>query len=162
VPHACTLLTTWCCHPLIHATDRINSNTVHAVLRRPPPAYQPAPSASGLLNAREEPSEETEEAASARLMSDIKAALALEDGSTRDKQQELERRIAVIERSIGINNLQKKKGDAAARMKIATLQRQLSLARTAVQSVIQSEQDGAVLASQLTSRDIKLRSCPYI
>jgi hypothetical protein len=93
-------------------------------------------------------------------MSDIKAALALEDGSTRDKQQELERRIAVIERSIGINNMQKKKGDAAARMKIATLQRQLSLARTAVQSMIHSEQDGAVLASQLTSRDIKLRSCP--
>jgi hypothetical protein len=93
-------------------------------------------------------------------MSDIKAALALEDGSTRDKQQELERRIAVIERSIGINNLQKKKGNAAARLKIATLQRQLSLARTAVQSMIQSDQDGAVLASQLTSRDIKLRSCP--
>ena len=100
-------------------------------------------------------------------MRDIRAALALEGGTAQEKQLDLERRIDVIEKSIGISKSKYKSKSKSkvktrpttsnARMKISRLTRQLSLARAAIQAMIKSEQDGVVTAAHLTAHDIKLR-----
>jgi hypothetical protein len=82
-------------------------------------------------------------------------------GTAQEKQHDLERRIDVIEKSIGISKSKSKVNtrptSANTRLKIAILTRQLSLARAAIQAMIKSEQDGVVSAAHLTAHDIKLR-----
>ncbi len=122
------------------ALDRVNSNTLHAVLRRSRPAALDR-----------EPPRETEADATARLISDVRSALALESGSTQAKQLELEQRIAAIEKRMGMD------GGTDARAQIGLLQHQLSLAHAAIQAMVKSEQNKNLEAVHLTSRDIKRR-----
>jgi hypothetical protein len=119
-------------------SDRINDNTLHAVLRTARPA---AP--------RHKPAQETEAEATTRLINDVRSALATESGSTRAKQREMEARIAAIEKKMGMGS------GEDARAQISSLHRQLSLARAAIQAMVKSKQGNDLQALHVASIDIK-------
>jgi hypothetical protein len=135
--------------------DRINSNTVHAVLHareREPSSPISQLGKDGILNGQR--SQAAVADASRRFVDDIKGDLALAvEKLTQQKQQQLEHRIAVIEKKMGI----KDSSYEMARAKIVSLQRELARARAAVKAIARFKLDGALSDSHLSTRDIKIR-----
>ncbi len=131
-------------------TDRINRDTVHAVLHKlPPPAPAPPPSsASRQPTVSEGHINFAEDAATKRFIRDVKAALVSEGGMPMDKQRDLERRIEVIEKTVGIGSSSSSSSSSSAQMQIESLQRQLSLARAAIQALSSQQDEHTRRASQ--------------